>query len=97
MKNHRTRIAAQRLGLILLMVLGAQSAFAHPQRGEAVGFLTGFCHPISGLDHVLAMVAVGLWGAQLGSSGDLASSCRVSHGDGDGRNAWPSWCAASRN
>ena len=42
-------------------------AFAHPQKGEAVGFLTGFRHPISGLDHVLAMVAVGLWGAQLGA------------------------------
>ena len=35
--------------------------------GEAVGFLTGLRHPISGLDHVLAMVAVGLWGAQLGA------------------------------
>ena len=30
-------------------------------------FVTGFLHPISGLDHVLAMVAVGLWGAQLGA------------------------------
>ena len=47
--------------------LCAQMAFAHPQKGEAVGFLTGFRHPISGLDHVLAMVAVGLWGAQLGA------------------------------
>jgi urease accessory protein len=35
-------------------------------QGAAAGFLTGFFHPISGLDHVLAMVAVGLWGAQLG-------------------------------
>jgi urease accessory protein len=43
------------------------SAFAHIQQGEAAGFLTGFIHPISGLDHVLAMVAVGLWGAQLGA------------------------------
>jgi urease accessory protein len=50
-----------------LMLLYAQMAFAHAQKGEAVGFLTGFRHPISGLDHVLAMVAVGLWGAQLGS------------------------------
>ena len=48
-------------------LLCAQTAFAHPQKGEAVGFLTGFRHPISGLDHVLAMVAVGLWGAQLGA------------------------------
>ena len=30
------------------------------------GFLTGVRHPVSGLDHVLAMIAVGLWGAQLG-------------------------------
>jgi len=41
-------------------------AAAHIQPGEASGFLTGFLHPISGLDHVLAMIAVGLWGAQLG-------------------------------
>jgi urease accessory protein len=31
------------------------------------GFLAGLLHPVSGLDHVLAMVAVGLWGAQLGA------------------------------
>jgi urease accessory protein len=49
------------------MLFWAQVAFAHPQAGEAKGFLTGFKHPIYGLDHVLAMVAVGLWGAQLGS------------------------------
>jgi urease accessory protein len=42
-------------------------AYAHAQAGAATGFLTGFEHPISGLDHVLAMVAVGLWGAQLGA------------------------------
>lgn len=41
-------------------------AAAHIQAGEATGFVTGFLHPISGLDHVLAMIAVGLWGAQLG-------------------------------
>jgi len=41
-------------------------AAAHIQAGEASGLLTGFLHPISGLDHVLAMIAVGLWGAQLG-------------------------------
>jgi len=45
---------------------------AHSERagdivqGEAVGFVSGFAHPISGLDHIVAMVAVGLWGAQLG-------------------------------
>jgi urease accessory protein len=39
----------------------------HVQHSDAVGFVTGFRHPISGLDHVVAMVAVGLWGAQLGA------------------------------
>jgi urease accessory protein len=39
---------------------------AHIQSGEAAGLLSGLQHPISGLDHVLAMVALGLWGAQLG-------------------------------
>ena len=45
----------------------AQAAEAHVNKGEAVSFLSGFKHPISGLDHVIAMVAVGLWGAQLGA------------------------------
>jgi urease accessory protein len=51
----------------LLLFLWPASAYAHIQQGAAAGFLTGFVHPISALDHVLAMVAVGLWGAQLGA------------------------------
>ena len=42
-------------------------AFAHVERGQATGFITGLQHPWSGLDHVVAMIAVGLWGAQLGN------------------------------
>ena len=53
--------------LAVLLMLWAQDAFAHVQMGEAAGLLSGLLHPISGLDHVLAMVAVGLWGAQLGA------------------------------
>ena len=41
-------------------------ALAHEEAGQAAGFLAGLAHPVSGLDHVLAMVAVGLWGAVLG-------------------------------
>ena len=67
MKFEEQRIEARWLGVVLLVLLWTHSAFAHPQKGEAVGFLTGFRHPVSGLDHVLAMIAVGLWGAQLGS------------------------------
>ena len=40
---------------------------AHIEQGQAAGFFTGMEHPWSGLDHILAMIAVGLWGAQLGS------------------------------
>jgi urease accessory protein len=45
----------------------ARAASAHQQVGAAAGFVTGLGHPLSGLDHVLAMIAVGLWGAQLGA------------------------------
>jgi urease accessory protein len=55
------------LAVALLATLWAPSALAHLLQGEANGFVTGFMHPISGADHVLAMVAVGLWGAQLGA------------------------------
>jgi urease accessory protein len=63
----RQRSFFRAITLVVVVFLCADSAFAHPQKGEALGFLTGFRHPISGLDHVLAMVAVGLWGAQLGA------------------------------
>ena len=53
--------------IVILFAFWPVSAFAHTQKGQAAGFLTGFRHPISGLDHVLAMVAVGLWGVQLGA------------------------------
>jgi urease accessory protein len=58
--------AARRVLAASLAVL-ASPASAHVQSGQAAGFLAGLLHPISGLDHVLAMVAVGLWGAQLGA------------------------------
>lgn len=42
-------------------------AFAHSDAGTLQGgFVTGFMHPILGLDHVVAMIAVGLWGVFLG-------------------------------
>ena len=50
-----------------LLTLAAVPVFAHQAGGEAAGLLSGLKHPVSGLDHVVAMLAVGLWGAQLGS------------------------------
>lgn len=57
-------IAARPLAAVPLAFL-ASAALAHAG-GEAGGFVSGFSHPINGLDHVVAMVAVGLWGAFLG-------------------------------
>ncbi|KOR33518.1 Ni/Fe hydrogenase [Achromatium sp. WMS3] len=42
-------------------------ANAHENVGIAGGFISGFMHPFFGLDHVVAMIAVGLWGTFLGS------------------------------
>jgi len=53
--------------LIFALTFLPSSAFAHVERGQATGFITGLQHPWSGLDHVLAMIAVGIWGAQLGN------------------------------
>jgi len=53
--------------LIVACFLCAQSTYAHAHKGEAVSFLSGLKHPLSGLDHIVAMIAVGLWGAQLGA------------------------------
>jgi urease accessory protein len=51
----------------LLLLLPSAGVFAHTGEGLAGGFVSGFFHPILGWDHVAAMVAVGLWGAFLGS------------------------------
>jgi len=42
------------------------AAFAHPGIGDAHGFVAGFAHPLGGLDHILAMVTVGIFAWQLG-------------------------------
>jgi urease accessory protein len=42
------------------------TAGAHPETSTVGGFVRGFIHPLTGLDHIVAMVAVGLWGAFLG-------------------------------
>jgi urease accessory protein len=57
---------AIRSAAALAAILAPTAAWAHPGHGEAVGFVQGFVHPVTGLDHVLAMVAVGLFAANLG-------------------------------
>ncbi len=60
------RITAVTVALAAMVLLWPLAAWAHVESGQAGGFLSGLSHPVSGLDHVVAMIAVGLWGAQLG-------------------------------
>lgn len=52
--------------LTLAAILAAGAAQAHTGEGVQGGLISGFTHPLFGWDHVVAMVAVGLWGAFLG-------------------------------
>jgi urease accessory protein len=52
--------------LLLTLAAAANPALAHESTGVANGFVAGLLHPVSGLDHLLAMVSVGIWGAFLG-------------------------------
>ncbi|MEA3105517.1 MAG: urease accessory protein [Gammaproteobacteria bacterium] len=53
------------MAAVAALLLGSP-ADAHVGTGLAGGFASGFNHPLAGFDHLLAMVAVGLWGAFLG-------------------------------
>lgn len=52
------------------LALGVSPAFAHLNPAEHGSFAAGFSHPLFGLDHILAMVAVGLWAALLARGTD---------------------------
>jgi urease accessory protein len=63
----RNRWPPAALPALLLLALVPARVLAHTAGSSAgAGFVTGFLHPLGGLDHVLAMLAVGMWGAQLG-------------------------------
>jgi urease accessory protein len=49
-----------------LSLIPVSLAMAHPGHSPSAGAIEGFAHPLGGLDHVVAMVAIGLWAAQLG-------------------------------
>jgi urease accessory protein len=65
----RPRLTAAALTILpsaVLFALLPTAALAHPGLGDGHGFVHGFAHPLGGLDHLLAMVAVGLFAWQLG-------------------------------
>lgn len=56
-------------GVLLIMFwMLPSTASAHQETGTVWGFTSGFLHPLTGLDHITAMMAVGLWGAFLGET-----------------------------
>lgn len=56
----------KRMFLVLAASLAASPAFAHA--GHAFGFAAGLAHPLSGLDHLMAMALTGVWAAACGGS-----------------------------
>ncbi|MBS0437733.1 MAG: HupE/UreJ family protein [Proteobacteria bacterium] len=61
------RLPLRSLALLAAFALATPLAQAHEGAGLAGGFMSGFAHPLLGWDHVVAMLAVGLWGAFLGA------------------------------
>lgn len=59
----RTRLA--RIAVVIATIVPT-AAFAHSGGGDAHDFVHGFAHPFGGLDHLLAMITVGLFAYQLG-------------------------------
>jgi urease accessory protein len=57
----------RRLSTVALAAASLSSpAWAHSGREHAVGFVSGFAHPFGGLDHLLAMILLGVWAGQAG-------------------------------
>ena len=56
----------RKVGIALPLLILCMPVFAHEGGGIVGGFKSGFMHPLLGPDHILAMVAVGIWGAFLG-------------------------------
>lgn len=61
-----TRLRPALVAVLTLCVSG--TAMAHPGHGALAGFAAGASHPLTGADHLLAMVAVGLWAGLVGGA-----------------------------
>ena len=62
-RNRLLNLAGWTLAMLLTAALPAA---AHPGHGPMSGFAAGVQHPLSGMDHLLAMIAVGLWAGLCG-------------------------------
>ena len=75
------------LTIAAALTLVPTAALAHPGIGEMHGFVHGFAHPLGGLDHILAMVTVGIFAWQLGGRALWLVPATFVLGDGDRRRA----------
>lgn len=67
MKNYmRINASMKKIAWVFAMVLAPSLALAHVGVGQTGGVMLGLAHPVTGFDHIAAMVAVGLWAAQRG-------------------------------
>ncbi|HVL76352.1 MAG TPA: HupE/UreJ family protein [Noviherbaspirillum sp.] len=66
-KNTCARMAWPRASLALAALLATASAHAHPGHGE--GVVSGLLHPLLGIDHLLAILATGIWASQASLAG----------------------------
>ena len=66
-KPGRHSLSSTILLILASALIAPGTVLAHNPAGVAGGFASGFLHPLTGIDHILAMVAVGIWGAQLGA------------------------------
>jgi urease accessory protein len=65
--THRSRVIT-----VLLLAALAPAAMAHPGHSAGAGFMAGVMHPLTGLDHVLMIIAVSAWAATLKPAGRTA-------------------------
>jgi urease accessory protein len=64
--GYRMFATISRIGAALVVLVGLHSAALAHLGFHPASLGDGLAHPVSGLDHILAMVAVGLWASQLG-------------------------------
>ncbi|MCO6185398.1 HupE/UreJ family protein [Rhizobium sp. L1K21] len=62
----------KKISLSTIAFAAATPAFAHLNPAEHGSFMAGLSHPFTGLDHILAMVSVGLWAAMIGGKAKIA-------------------------
>lgn len=73
--TRKRRLGITAPGALAAWLAMSSAALAHTGVGEVSGFAAGFWHPLGGLDHLLAMLAVGLWAAQIGGKATWQIPC----------------------